>query len=254
MVHGRTLLGESERRGNRKVCTWSRWVRCVALLCLALLTAGCTSQSYNREGVRQYQLGRTHDAIQRFQTALSTNPRDADAYYNLAATYYNLSRQNGDRALMQQAEGLYHQCLDFNPNHVACHRGLASLLVDTDRQQSAFTLMQRWAQRNYASPEPRIELARLYEEFGDKDTAVQHLSDALHIDANNSRAWSALGRLREQRGEYAQALADYQRSYALNRYQPGVGTRIAALQGGLMSAPSANGTQMVNTPTNNTQR
>lgn len=225
---------------------------------LSIITsAGCSmsAQGRNVDGVREYQLGRYHKAIQHFQRALARDPNNADSYYNLAATYNTLAKQNGDRALMQQAEGLYHQCLDLNPDHVTCYRGLASLLIDTDRQESAFTLMRRWAQRSYGSAEPRIELARLHEEFGDKDTAIQHLTDALHVDANNARAWSALGRLRENRGELAQALANYQQAYNLNQFQPGVGTRIAALQQGMAGgAAVGNGTQMVNTPSALPQR
>ena len=124
----------------------------VVLAGLAIITgAGCgmSAQGRNVDGVRNYELGRYHNAIQHFQRALASDPNNADSYYNLAATYTTLAKQNGDRALMQQAEGLYHQCLDLNPDHVSCYRGLASLLIDTDRQESAFTLMRRWAQRSY---------------------------------------------------------------------------------------------------------
>jgi tetratricopeptide (TPR) repeat protein len=225
---------------------------------LAIITsAGCgmSAQGRNVDGVREHHLGRYQNAIQHFQRALSRDPNNADSYYNLAATYATLAKQNGDRALMQQAEGLYHQCLDLNPDHVSCYRGLASLLIETDRQESAFTLMRRWAQRSYGSAEPRIELARLHEEFGDKDTAIQHLTDALQVDANSARAWAALGRLRESQGEFAQALANYQQAYNLNQFQPGIGTRIAALQRGVVSgSPAGKATQMVNTPAELPQR
>ena len=210
-----------------------RWkITFVAVGFIVSLTVGCSfsPRGRNTDGVRAYQLGKYNQAIERFQTALAQDPNNANAFYNLAATYYSMGKQTGDKALMSQAEDLYHQCLDLNPDHIACYRGLASLLVETDRQESAFTLMRRWAQRSYHSAEPRIELARLHEDFGDRESAIQHLTDALNIDGRNARAWAALGHLREQRGEYAQALADYQRSYGLNQNQPGIGGRIAALQ------------------------
>ncbi len=209
-----------------------------------------SAQGRNVDGVRDYQTGQYHGAIQHFQQALTRDPNNADAYYNLAATYYALGKMNNDQALLQQAEGLYHQCLDLNPDHTSCYRGLASLLVDTDRQESAFTLVKRWAERSYYSAEPRIELARLYDEFNDQETAIQHLTDALQIDATNARAWTAMGQLREKRGELAQALSNYQQAQNLNQHQQGLVPRIASLQQNLnaRTMPFGAPTQMVNTP------
>ncbi len=208
------------------------------LLAIFVATAGCSWSANRRniDGVRQYQTGRYSEAIQSFQKALAAKPNDPDAYYNLAATYSAIGKANRDQATLIQAEGLYHQCLDLNPEHAACYRGLAALLVETNRSESAFTLLKRWAQRNPQSAEARIELARLHEEFGDKDAAAQLLADALQINSYNSRAWSALGRIREQQGQLAQALSNYQQAYQLNQFQPGVGDRIAVLQQGAVAA------------------
>lgn len=86
-----------------------------------------------------------------------------------------------------------------------------------------------WATRVPGAADPRIELARLYEETGDAGTALQHLESAVQLDANNSRAWLALGRLRESGGDDAQALQNYQRALALNGGQPAVAERVAVL-------------------------
>ena len=69
-----------------------------------------------------------------------------------------------------------------------------------------------------------------YEEFGDKQNAMTQLNQALVVDVNNSRAWSAMGHLREDSGDLPQALANYQRSYQLNNFDTGAGTKIASLQ------------------------
>lgn len=210
-----------------------------------------SATGHNVDGVRNVQLGNHQAAIQNFQRALVSDPNNADAYYNLAAVYHEMGRANMDKGLLEQAEGLYHQCLDRNPDHAECHRGLVALLVQTDRSRSAFTLLERWATRSYQLAEPRIELARLYEEYGDKETATRHLTDALDIDPHNARAWTALGNLREQQGEMAQALSNYQQGYNLNRFQPGVAHRIARLQRGMRLTPEEsgqNGTRLVNSP------
>lgn len=217
------------------------------LILISLFATGCRSSATNRniDGVRNFQVGQYQGALQEFQRALLHNPNDPNAYYNMAATYYALGKRTNDGSLMQQAEGLYHRCLDINPNHTDCYRGLAALLVDTNRPDSAFTLMNRWASRSPNNPEARVELARLYEEFGDRKTASRFLTDALHLDTRNVRAWTALAKLREQEGQLAQALENYRQAYQLNRFQPGVVERIAALQRHLStSGPNRRGTQL----------
>lgn len=205
----------------------------IALLC------GCQSAaSYNGRGVREFQRGDYQSALESFRNAVATNPNDADAYYNLAATLHDWGRRSNQDKMLEQSESLYHRCLDLDENHVDCHRALAVLLVDTRRKNSAFTLLEKWAQRSPELSAPRVELARLHEEFGDEGTALEYLAQALEVDSRNSRAWAAMGRLREREGRYAQALTDYQHAYNLNRYHPGVPQRIAALQNRLAQLPT----------------
>ncbi len=85
--------------------------------------------------------------------------------------------------------------------------------------------------------------------FNDRRAAKQNLVEALSIDSNNPRALAALGKIREETGEYAQALEDYQRSYAQDGFQPQLATRIAALRSQLNPAmagsSSDSGTRLV---------
>jgi tetratricopeptide (TPR) repeat protein len=230
----------------------------VFLFALSLLVltsgSGCqfAAQGQNAQGARLYQQGQYTAALQEFQKAIASDPQNADGYYNLAATTHRLGLQRRDSALMTQAEALYNQCLDHDPNHVECHRGLGVLLIDSGRPDRAFALMKNWAAQNPTFAEPRIELARLYEEAGDPQTALKYLEDAVQQDANNARAWLALGRLREGSGDLAQALQNYQRSYAINGMQPMVSERIAALSRQITSqhdtTVSSGGTRLAQPP------
>lgn len=203
-----------------------------ALLILgAVLSTGCqwAANGQNTVGARLYEQGQYSAALQQFQKVITADPQNADGYYNLAATNHRLGVQRGDAAQLTQAEALYNQCLDVDPNHVECHRGLAVLLADTNRPDRAFALLKNWASQfpNYA--EPRIELARLYEDVREPETALKYLEDAVQSDPNNARAWLALGRLREQSGDLNQALQNYQRSVVLGANDPLVSQRIASL-------------------------
>ena len=193
--------------------------------------SGCqmAANGYNLQGKRLFEQGQRQAALQEFQRAVSADPKNADAYYNLAATMHQEGKMQGDKTMLAQAETLYNQCLDYAPDHVDCHRGLAVLLVETGRQDRAFKLLENWAMRSPNIAAARVELARMYEEFGDAETAKLHLVQAIKVDEHNSRAHAALGRLREQSGDYAQALANYQRATNQNNPPPGVTDRIAAL-------------------------
>ncbi len=187
--------------------------------------------------------------MQQFQRAVDRDPTNADGYYNLAASYHRIGIVNRRASDLAQAERYYYLCLDRDPEHRESYRGLAVLLVEQDRSEEAFRLLQSWADKRPNSPDPKIELARLYEEFGDRQRAKQQLSDALLADAANPRALAALGRIREQEGDQAQALNNYQQSLWSDRFQPEVAARVTALQssvgGTAAGIPSFGGSQTV---------
>lgn len=215
----------------------SRLAVCGALVLLSLAT-GC-AQSQNSSGVKLFQAGNYPAAMAKFQQALATDPQNADAYYNLAATHHRMGKVNNNKAELDQAEGLYHQCLDHNPNHADCYRGLAVLLVEENRSGDAFKLLEGWATRNPGMSEPKIQLARMYEEFSDKAAAKEQLVEALGTDPYNARALAALGRLHESSGNPSQALAVYERSLWHNSAQPELAARVASMRTALGTAPVA---------------
>lgn len=215
-------------------------MRLVLIVLSAVLLCGCqTSTTFNGRGVKDFQQGNYQNAAEEFQQAIAANPEDPDGYYNLAATLHDWGRRTGDDKLLEQSENLYHRCLDLDGEHVDCYRALAVLLVDTDRKDNAMTLLERWGQRSPNSSEPFVELARLQQELGNDESAVQYLARALDVDSTNPRAWAALGQLREGEGRLAQALTNYQHAYALNRGHPGVPERIASLQQRIAMAPAS---------------
>ncbi|HEV3418469.1 MAG TPA: tetratricopeptide repeat protein [Pirellulales bacterium] len=219
---------------------------------LTIGSSGCGWMAHtdNIAGVGFFEQGNYAAATQKFQQGIEADPNDADSYYNLAATYHRQGKLANQKAQLDQAETYYHLCLDRNPDHRDCYRGLAVLLVEENRPDDAFSLLQRWGERSPSSPEPKVELARLFQEFGDKQAAQAHLQDALSIAPDNPRALAALGKLKEESGDPTQALAVYQRSLASNRFQPDVAARVATLQSAIPGAmPTApDGTRLVTAP------
>lgn len=236
-----------------QIPTFKRWLGILAITSLACLSfPGCrwTSLGQNTSGVQLFQQGRYPEALQQFEAAKQSDPTNPDSYYNLASTYHKMATVNKDSKLFEQAEALYNQCLDIAPNHTDCNRGLAVLLVESNRPDSAFELMKRWAQKSPNLSEPRIELSRLYQEFGQNKVAEQYLDEALAMDPNNAKAWSAKGRMRETSNDLQQAVDNYQRSLAINSLQPELYQRVAAINvrlasNNLSGTPGANGSSII---------
>jgi Flp pilus assembly protein TadD len=204
----------------------------VILSLVSLATAvGCKPMGGNEstQGVQLYQQGNYLGAVNSFQEALARQPGNPDCFYNLGATYHQQAKVFGSAADRQVAEQYYHLCLARNPDHVACQRALAVLLVEEGRGPEAVSNLQSWAAARPTNPQPHIELARLAEEHGDLREAENQLVDALALDPNNPRALVALGQLRETAGDPAQAVANYSRALAVDPQQPVVAARVASL-------------------------
>jgi tetratricopeptide (TPR) repeat protein len=208
---------------------------------LVTMVVGCGSlvRNDNAAGVKLYQQGNYLGAVNCFQEALARQPGNPDCFYNLGATYHQQAKLFRQPADLQTAEQYYHLCLARNPDHAACQRALAVLLVEENRQGEAMSQLQAWAARQPGSSAPQIEMARLCQEHGDLRMAENHLVDALAIDPNNARALVALGGLRETTGDPSQALTNYSRALAIDPQQPAVSARVASLNAELSTARMA---------------
>ena len=172
---------------------WAFWLAVM----LSGLAGGCNSfvaTAHNGEGVQLFQQARYREASVEFQAAIQDDPGNADGYYNLAASYHRLGYFERRPDELKQAEDTYNQCLDRDPNHRDCYRSLAVLLAQEGRLSDAVRLLQGWADRQPALADPKIELARLHEELGNRAAAKDELVEALKVDPNNSRALAALGK------------------------------------------------------------
>ena len=219
------------------------WVVAGCIVISLIAETGCNlgAQQNNITGRQAFEAGQYSQAINEFQKALSSNPQNADALYNLGASLYAQGKQSNNAQLLGQAEQLYRQAIASNDQHVDAHRGLASLLIETNREKYAFDLMNQWQARYPTSTEPIVELARLYQEYGDNRRATDLLADALKIDSDNIRVLKAMGHVREVQGQTHLALDNYLRVLQIDNNEASLAQHVANLQSQLATLPVPNG-------------
>jgi tetratricopeptide (TPR) repeat protein len=207
------------------------------------IMTGCNlgAQRHNSIGRQALEQGQFSTAVSEFQKAINLNPKNADAYYNLGASYYAMGKQSKNAQWTQQAEQFYRQSISIDDQHVDAHRGLASLLIETNQEKYAFDLLNTWKNRYPTSTEPVVELARLYQEYGDNRRATDLLADALKLDPDNVRTLKAMGHVREIQGQTHLALDNYMRVLQLDNQQTAVATKVASLQSQLATPSNVDG-------------
>ncbi|MDB4380696.1 tetratricopeptide repeat protein [Mariniblastus sp.] len=214
-----------------------------ALVTLNLLvTTGCKlgADRHNAIGCQAYNQGQITTAIAEFNKAIEMNPNDADAIYNLGASYYAIGKQTKNLQATQSAEQLYRRTISIDDQHQEAHRSLAVLLIETGQEQYAFDLINSWKNRYPTSTEPVVELAKLYQEYGDNSRATDLLVDALKINPNDVQVLAAMGSVREAQGQSTLALDSYIRALQIDPKQPQIAAKVASLQNQLAQLPSYN--------------
>ena len=207
-----------------------------------LLATGCKlgANRHNAIGCQAYNQGQITTAIAEFNKAIEMNPNDADAIYNLGASYYAIGKQTKNLQTTQSAEQLYRRAISIDDQHQDAHRSLAALLIETGQEQYAFDLINSWKNRYPASTEPVVELAKLYQEYGDNSRATDLLVDALKINPNDVQVLAAMGSVREAQGQFALALDSYIRALQIDSKQPQLAAKVSSLQNQLAQLPSYN--------------
>ena len=205
----------------------------ILLVCLLLWQCGCRSyrsQFGNTSGVQLFAEGKHAEALARFQSAVEANPDDADSYYNIAAVHHYLGRVHKDANQYAQAGQNYLLCLTKNPNHTAAYRGYAVWFMEQNRKEEAVELLKNWSNQNMNSPDPKIELARIYQELGQNREAIDYLTAAIALDPKNARAHRALGYQRELSSDWNQAILNYKSSLDADPNEPDLVSRITQLE------------------------
>ncbi len=174
----------------------------LALAWLAFGASACIvipppiESNFNR-GVEAYDEGKVADAIRFYKLALSKDPSNHFARYNLAVAYQ-------DQEKYQQAAEHYRLVLKEQED-TNSRINLATILYAQGKTEEALTELHKAAEKNRDDPNPLSVLGHYLEETGKHPEAMQAYHDALEIDAEHAETHFRKGRLEITLGRHNMA-------------------------------------------------
>lgn len=170
---------------------------------MATLFFGCTNMpasidSHFNKGVDHYDNRELAKAIEEYKLALRKNPQNTFAMYNLAVVYQ-------DQGKTDQAEKLYLDVLK-NTEDTFSRINLAGIHYEKGNQDEAFRQLAIAADKNPDSAHPLSVLGEYKEREGKLAEAEQIYLKALSIDNRHALSHYRLGRLHLKREKSSQGL------------------------------------------------
>jgi tetratricopeptide (TPR) repeat protein len=179
------------------------------------------------KGVEADHQGKTDDAIQHYEKALSYSPDFYPAHNNLGSAY--LARQNFDAAQTQ-----FEAALKGNQNDAQLYFNLANVMLLTQRYPAAEREIEDGLRRQQDSAFGHFLQGRLYSLTGRPELAEKSLQSALELDPKMSQAYLQLVNLYVQQKRTLEAISQleaYLKAFPNSSSSPKARELLKRLQG-----------------------
>jgi tetratricopeptide (TPR) repeat protein len=186
------------------------------------------------KGVEADHQGKTDDAIQHYEKALSFSPNYYPAHNNLGSAY--LGRQN-----FGAAQSEFEAALKANQNDVEAYFNLANVLLLTQRYPAAEREIEEGLQRRPDSAFGHFLQGSLYSRTGRLELAEKSLQGALQLDPKMSQVYLQLVNLYVQQKRTPEAITEletYLKAFPDSPFSPKARDLLKRLQGDADSSTS----------------
>ena len=123
---------------------------------------------------------------------------------------------------LDQAKGLLSRAVEQNPNDASVRENLARTLYQSGETQQAIVQMQYAAELSKGDPRILVELGEMYLDVGQWIPARRQVDLAMERNHRFAPAWALSGRTEKAKGNYEQALVDFQRALGFDPDLPDV--------------------------------
>ena len=192
-----------------------------ALALLSLVPCASTAQSgeavadavsYSRSfarGVESFDAGRYEEALEAFLTAVSANPRDPDALFDVGVTYEKLGRP-------LEASAAFKSVIDLRPGNARARSRLCSSLVAAAQYWDGVEACNHAIRQDRTDPELFNQYGRAFAGAGLYDQAAEAFKLAIRLRPERAEYHLALGAAYERLGEYRDSLDSLERAARLS--------------------------------------
>lgn len=165
------------------------------------------AQKYLRRGNTYSNLERFEEAIDEYRKAISADPSLSDAIRNLANTYYYLERYDEAKPLLARFIRLQSTT---TASLIAAVTTLGELERRDENYQAAIEYDLRAIELDADNDSQVHIMANTYNNAGEADMAIAIYRKAVEVMPGNAFFDRSLGRILEQEGRIAEALAAYE--------------------------------------------
>jgi tetratricopeptide (TPR) repeat protein len=127
---------------------------------------------------------------------------------------------------LETAKGLLSRAVEQNPNDASVRENLARTLHKSGDTEQAISQMQHAVELSKGDPRMIVELGEMYLDTGQWWHARNQVDLALNANHRFAPAWALSGKTEKAKGNYSQALADFQRALGFNPEMPQVQMQI----------------------------
>ena len=150
------------------------------------------SERFFTAALRQEGLpGGLPKAIRGYRRAIELNPQALGALLNLGTLYYN-------QRLLPEAEQCYRAALQVNPRSSLAHFNMGNLADESGQPLKAIEHYEQAIALDAKYPDPRYNLALVYEKLGRHGQAWKNWRGYLKLDPDSKWAELARNRLAQQ--------------------------------------------------------
>ncbi len=157
---------------------------------------------------------RFEQAIPLLDNAVSINPVNILALYNLAYCHYELAKVQTDSkqtiAHLRRAEMLFERVQNLNPNFILTYFKLGKIALLLQEPEKAAAYYRMGLEYEPGNAALIFNLARIYDTGNQSDMALAYYQKALDIDPDFIYAYNNMGLLYEQKKDYRSAEKAYQ--------------------------------------------
>ena len=192
----------------------------------ALQFGKATPELWFNYGNLQQKMGMIDEAIASFQAALRLQPNLYQAHCNVG----NLLRDQGHDA---EAVTHYQSAIRLNPRLLVAHRNLGNLFRQLGQYAEAIqqhrVALTLDGQTDQQRAESHYNLANALADDGQTEEASQQYQEALRLSPDQVAAWTNLGNLKQQSGDWAGAEQCYRAVLGRQADVPGTYIRLVRL-------------------------